>query len=104
MMAETRFSHHNPYLHYHRPVNHFQNLPGNWLMVPPNLSRRTWSALYRIAPALEEALGRVPTLKEFGANKLDYYGKSISENPAEAWKVYSQAIETAKNVSTETLR
>jgi hypothetical protein len=45
---------------------------------------------------LEEALGRAPTLKEFGANKLDYYGRSLSENPDEAWTIYSQAIEAAK--------
>jgi hypothetical protein len=48
---------------------------------------------------LEEALGRAPTLKEFGANKLDYYGQAISDNPEEAWALYSRAIEAAKGVS-----
>lgn len=44
---------------------------------------------------LEEALGRSPTLKEFGVDKFSYAAASISDNAEEAWVRYGEVIQLA---------
>jgi hypothetical protein len=43
---------------------------------------------------LEEALGRSPTLKEFGESRFEPLGQILAENTEEAWKKYGEAIHT----------
>jgi hypothetical protein len=42
---------------------------------------------------LEEALGRSPTLKEFGESRFEPLGQVLAENTDEAWKKYAEAID-----------
>lgn len=43
---------------------------------------------------LREALGAVPTLKEFGASKFGQLSAVLADEPEKAWALYSQAIES----------
>jgi hypothetical protein len=45
---------------------------------------------------LEEGLGRSPDIKEFGKSKFTQLSSVVSDNVEEAWSVYTDAIEAAK--------
>ncbi|HVB20554.1 MAG TPA: hypothetical protein VNG51_01230 [Ktedonobacteraceae bacterium] len=46
---------------------------------------------------LEEGLGHLPSLKEFGPGKFAQPASVINENVDEAWQIFTKAIETAKH-------
>lgn len=45
---------------------------------------------------LEEALGRKPTLKEFGSLQYDYYWSALGSSSEEAWEKYYKIVEDTK--------
>jgi len=45
---------------------------------------------------LEEGLGRVPELKEFGLKQFAQLSSVLSEGAEKAWRIYSEAIQAAK--------
>jgi hypothetical protein len=47
---------------------------------------------------LEEALGRAPTLQEFGSSRFVQPGKALHEDIQHAWRIFSSAVDSAKRV------
>jgi hypothetical protein len=45
---------------------------------------------------LEEALGHTPTLQEFGSSKFGQSSQALHEDINQAWKIFSNAIDAAK--------
>ncbi|HXH93701.1 MAG TPA: stress protein [Thermoanaerobaculia bacterium] len=42
---------------------------------------------------LREALGRQPSITEFGRSKFEYLGIALHDDPEEAWKAYTRAVD-----------
>jgi hypothetical protein len=52
---------------------------------------------------LEEGLGRVPELKEFGPSKFAEMSTVLNEIVDKAWRIYSYAVEAAKHAPLPSL-
>jgi hypothetical protein len=59
-----------------------------------DLKRLAEEALWYVQ--LEEALGREPTLAEFGVSRFERTGQILSEDTEKRWPLYTKAIATAK--------
>jgi hypothetical protein len=49
---------------------------------------------------LQEALGRPPQLKEFGASKFKYRAEALADDVDEAWRIYDNAVQRALEGTT----
>ena len=45
---------------------------------------------------MEEALGRMPKVDEFGASEFEYRSTVLSSDPEQAWLKYAGVAETAR--------